>query len=97
MHESDPRKLGDEKDKHLAGKDQDRQTHPEDAPGWNETLAVSDIFAPSLNSCRNIDDRRREASWIIVLPTVQVNPQSVDHHTVPPAHVSQSDFTRPAS
>ncbi|KAJ9120399.1 hypothetical protein QFC24_005356 [Naganishia onofrii] len=39
MHESDPQKLGDEKDKHLAGKDQDRQTHPEDAPGWNETLA----------------------------------------------------------
>ncbi|KAJ9092376.1 hypothetical protein QFC21_006878 [Naganishia friedmannii] len=39
MHESDPKKLDEEKQKHLSGKDQDRQTHPEDAPGWNETLA----------------------------------------------------------
>ncbi|KAJ9113996.1 hypothetical protein QFC22_005814 [Naganishia vaughanmartiniae] len=54
MSDADPKKLGDEKEKHLAGKDQDRQTHPKDAPGWNESLAVS-CFA--IHWCASLDTR----------------------------------------
>ncbi|KAJ9102855.1 hypothetical protein QFC19_004583 [Naganishia cerealis] len=39
MSDADPKKLEEEKQRHLSGKDQDKQSHPEDAPGWNETLA----------------------------------------------------------
>jgi hypothetical protein len=42
MHEADPKALEDEKKKNLSG--QQKSPHPEDAPGWNEVLAVSSCF-----------------------------------------------------
>jgi len=36
---ANPETLEREKQKHLAGKDEDSHTHPEHAPGWNEALA----------------------------------------------------------
>jgi hypothetical protein len=42
VSDADPKALEDEKKKNLSG--QQKSPHPEDAPGWNEVLAVSCCF-----------------------------------------------------
>jgi hypothetical protein len=63
VSDADPKALEDEKKKNLSG--QQKSPHPEDAPGWNEVLAVSSCFPLLHTSLFPSANHHRPPSYLV--------------------------------
>jgi hypothetical protein len=75
MSGADAKALEEEKQKNLSGTQ--KSAHPETAPGWNETLAVSSSFPAFLLDYRHVMEHPGQTAHILTLHFPQSESEAV--------------------